>query len=620
MKNTAIKAAVYAALLTLMSACAEDFLEAPTKSSMDESVIFSTPAYAERAIPGVLQSFAETNSYRGRYLPYYGMNTDVEVQTGLGASVSDATGSKERLVNYDTDLSNEQMNTDNNAWAKFYEGIERANLAIRGLRAYGDVESNAELAQILGEVITLRAIVYSDLLKGWGNVPARFEPISSETAYLPRVDRDVALKQLLADLEEAATLVGWPNENRFTTSTEHVNKCFVKGMRARIALMAGGYSLHMGETTLRLSTDPDLEKTKMYQIAKQECLDVINSGHARLQPGGFEAAFKAVHAETYVAGNEGFWELPFSDGRGRVIFDLGVQHEHVDKYTGQAKGGTNGPNPIMFYKYEKEDVRRDVSCIPYKWYEGRQVLNTSFNRWFFGKYRYEWLNRRVTSTNDDGLNYLYMRYAEVLLMAAEAINELEGPGAAAPYLRQIRERAYPNHPEKVAAHMSAATASKEAFFSAIVDERALEFCGEMLRKADLIRWNLLTEKMNENKADLEKLHNRSAPYSDVPQQVYWKNAPDGETIILYGMERGENSAQTDPSFTFSAITSTSGGTTTTLVPASPAERKLHGDNDQRPYWERIFVHDPSAQPYWPIWRYFIDNSNGTLDNDPVFNS
>jgi hypothetical protein len=599
MKNTAITAMAMA-LLLMLSACAEDFLDAPTKSSMDESVIFSTPAYAERAIPGVLQSFAETNSYRGRYLPHYGLNTDVEVQNGMSGTNADPSD-KERLVNYNTNLANDQMNTDNNAWAKFYEGIERANLAIRGLRTYGDVENNAELAQILGELLTLRAILYSDLLKGWGNVPARFEPISSETAYLPRVDRDVVLKQLLADLEEAAGLVGWPNENHFTVSTERINKCFVKGLRARIALMAGGYSLHKGETELRLSTDPDLERAKMYAIVKNECLDVINSGHAKLQPGGFEAAFKAVHAETYVAGNETLWELPFAEGRGRVIFNLGVKHTTIDDYTGQNKGGDDGPNPVMFYKYEQEDVRRDVTCIPYEWTDGKQTP-TNLNKWYFGKYRYEWLNRRVTSTNDDGLNYLYMRYAEVLLMAAEAINELEGPASAAPYLRQIRERAYPNNSEKVDAFMATATASNEAFFNAIVDERALEFCGEMLRKADLIRWNLLTTKMQENKAALEKLENRAAPYADVNETVYYKTAPDGESLVFYGLNRGET-----------------GGPIIAPATYSSKSWKLNADADTRLYWDRLYVRDPSTQPYWPVWRYFIDNSNGMLDNDPVFN-
>jgi hypothetical protein len=615
MKNT-LTTTIAVALLLLTSACAEDFLEAPTKSSLDESVIFSTPAYAERSIPGVIQSFGETNSYRGRFVLHYGANTDVEVKVSLGAAVVDALGADEEIANYKTSFTNISMNTDNNAYGKFYEGIERANLAIRGLRIYGDVENDADLAQILGELITLRAVLYNDLLRGWGNVPARFEPITSETAYLPRADRDLILKQLLADLEEAATLVGWPNENRFTTSTEHINKCFVKGLRARLALIAGGFSMHKGETTMRKSTDPELESSKMYEIAKKECLEIINSGYAKLQPGGFEAAFRAFHAETYTTGNEILWEIPFSDGRGRTIYNLGALHEHPDKYTGIKNAPSIGPNPILFYKYEKEDSRRDVSIVPFFWYEGKQALTTGNSKYYLGKYRYEWMPR-VVSSGDDGLNYLYMRYAEVLLMAAEAINELDGPAAAAPYLRQIRARAYQSSPEKVESFMAAAIANKDDFFNAIVDERALEFCGEMLRKEDLIRWNKLKAKLDENIEDLKALSSRDGDYADVPEKVYWRTGADGETAEFYGLNRGEISPPNDASWTRAAITDDKDNI---LRPASPTTRKLHGDNDARKYWERLYVRNPDLQPYWPIWQSFIDNSNGMLDNDPVFNN
>lgn len=59
----------------------EDMLDAPTKSSMDETTIFTTEALADAAVMGIHQSFGETNSYRGRYLAYFGVNTDCEVFT-----------------------------------------------------------------------------------------------------------------------------------------------------------------------------------------------------------------------------------------------------------------------------------------------------------------------------------------------------------------------------------------------------------------------------------------------------------------------------------------------------------------------------------------------------------
>ena len=593
MKKIVYSLIILLSLSVVMSSC-EDVLEAPTKSSLDESVIFSNASLAEGAIAGIIQSFCETNSYRGRYLAYYGMNTDCEVRNDL----RNITNEETKLVNYNTNVNNSNMNTTNNAWAMFYEGIERANIAIRGLRNHGNIETNKELAQILGEVLTLRAVVYHDLIKGWGDVPARFEPVNSETVYLPRADRDVIYKQLLADLEEAAELVGWPNENRSTRSTERINKAFVKGLRARIALAAGGYS-QRSDGTVRRSNDPDLNPQAMYTIAKEECLDVINSGHARLQT--FEGVFRAMHKEQFIAGQEMLWEIPFSEGRGRVIFDLGLRHTNVDKYTGQNRGGSNGPNPIIFYEYDKEDVRRDVTCAPYEWTNEIQVP-TNNGRWMFGKYRYEWLfqeaGRRVTSTNDDGLNWPYMRYSDVLLMAAEAINEIDGPAAAAPYLREVRTRAFPNNAAKVDAFMNQASASKDAFFNAIVNERALEFTGEMLRKGDLIRWNLLGTKLNEAKVKLQQLENRQGKYADLPEKIYYKTADDGESVVIYGLNFGDTD-EIGASLGYTAnknwaITSSSETTT---------------------YWDALFLRNPDEQQYWPVWQVFIDSSNGQLNND-----
>ncbi|KAA6331855.1 hypothetical protein EZS27_019578 [termite gut metagenome] len=588
-----MKKIIYSFLLALtlgfISSC-DDLLDAPSKSAMDESVIFSTPSLAEGAIAGIIQSFCETNSYRGRYLVYYGINTDCEVTNSLKSSTDD----KARLANYNTNVSNSQMSESLNAWAKFYEGIERANLAIRGLRTYGDVENNKELAQLLGEVLTLRAVVYNDLLKAWGDVPARFDPVNSETVYLPKSDRDVIYKQLLADLEEAAGLVAWPNEIAVTGSTERVNKAFVKGFRARLALAAGGYSQR--EDGVRLSTDPDLTPEKMYAIAKKECLDVINSGTCTLI-SSFEEVFKTLCGEKCIAGLESLWEIPFSEGRGRVIFDLGVKHTTVDKYTGQNKGGTNGPNPVIYYEYDESDTRRDVTCVPYEWTDGKQVP-TNLNKWYFGKYRYEWLPRVVTSTNDDGLNWLYMRYADVLLMAAEAINEIDGPAAAAPYLQQIRNRAFPNNPEKVSTFMTEATGSKEAFFKAIVDERALEFTGEMLRKGDLIRWNLLGAKLQEVKEKLVQLENRTDKYENFPKKIYYQTNADGETVAIYGLHVGD--------------TDTAGES---LGYESDKTWKLSSDDDKITYWDALYLRDPDTQQFWPIWQTFVDSSNGMLNND-----
>ncbi|HSR02227.1 MAG TPA: RagB/SusD family nutrient uptake outer membrane protein, partial [Methylophilaceae bacterium] len=541
------------------------------------------------AVNGILEPMGQTNSYRGRFIPFYGFNTDSEWNYS-STKVGDAQG---ELMVYDAKPNNSQMNSTNKAWAMMYSGIERANIAIRGLRAYGNPEPGTELGELLGEALTLRAVYYADLMKAWGDVPARFEPITSETLYIAKSSRDLIYKQIIADLGEAETLVPWPNETSVTSTVEIVNKAFIKGFRARLAMVASGYQQY--PDGVRRSNDPDLSVANMYKLALDECRDVINSGTAHLE-STFEALWRDYNEENLAAGNEALWQIPFADGRGRVLFSFAVRHRSVDQYTGQPRGGIAGPLPHVFYDYDETDTRRDVTCVPYEWATAvngvSQQSLTGLDTWYFGKYRYEWMTRYVTSTNDDGVNVMYMRYAEVLLLAAEAANELEGPAAAAPYLREIRSRAFSSADQsiKVNAYVSALT-SKEAMFNAIVKENMYEFTGEMIRKQSLIRWNLLQANMDDAKAKMTDLINRTGDYADVPTTLYYKYASDGETLEIYGLNRGEN---VDPGVEYSTKTWT--GFTTDQVNA-------------------IYKNNPDTRQFWPIWQVFIDGSNGLLFND-----
>ncbi len=567
----------------------EDFLDAPAKSTLDESVIFSTPALAKGAVDGIMEPMGQTNSYRGRFIPFYGFNTDAEYHYNSD-SPGNSTG---ELCNYDAKPNNDRMNSENNAWAMMYSGIERANICIRGLRTFGNPEPGTELGQYLGEALTLRAIYYADLMKAWGDVPARFEPINSETIYLEKSNRDIIYKQLLADLEEAATLVAWPNETSATNSVERVNKAFVKAFRARLAMIASGYQRY--PDAIRRSNDPELAVDIMYRIALDECRDVINSGMANLTPS-FETFWRNYNEEIVTAGGESLWEIPFSDGRGRVNFSFAVRHRSVDQYTGQPRGGSAGVIPTVFYDFDQADTRRDVTCVPYQWATAVNEISqqelVDLDTWYFGKYRYEWMNRYVTSTNDDGINWIYMRYAEVLLLAAEAANELEGPSAAAPYLKEIRRRAFPSamHAQKVDTYVNALN-NKQAMFDAIVLEHKFEFTGEMERKQALIRWNLLKSSLDETKEKLTNLQNRTGEYADVPTTLYYKYGADNETLEIYGLNRGET---TDPGSEYSAKS---------------------WDSLLDDMINSIYVGNVDDRMLWPIWQVFIDGSNGKLVND-----
>lgn len=582
---------IFSLILASLFVSCEKYLDAPSKSNLDESLIFANVTLAKMTVDGIKDPMGQTNSYRGRFLTHYGANTDIEWMNSTSVS---ARGDLSRYVNSAT---NTDMNTTNNAWAMMYLGIERANVCIRGLRTYGNPIPGSEMGQLLGEAITLRAIYYADLLKAWGDVVARFEPVSSETIYLPKSDRGVIYKQLIDDLAEAATLVAWPSETSATTSTERINKAFVKAFRARLCLAAAGYAQY--PDGIRRSNNPELSVSTLYPIALQECKDVINSGKAKLE-SSFETLWRKNCQEVITAGGESLWEIPFADGRGRHLYTYAVKHNSVDQFTGQAQGGVFGPLPFVFYDFDVNDTRRDVTCVPYRW--GTAVAGISkqelvgLNTWYFGKWRYEWMSRVVTSTNDDGVNKIYMRYAEVLLMAAEIENELNGPTAAAEYLTQIRQRAFKpaDWPIKVDAYISALS-SKEQMFNAIVKEHGLEFCGEMERKQALIRWNLLKTKLDESKTKMNDLRNQTGDYSNVPTKVYYKYAADGYTLQFYGLNRGENA---DMSATYPT-------NTTYVGPTKIDDAKIAS----------LYTNDPDQNQYWPIWQVFIDSSNGLLLND-----
>jgi hypothetical protein len=581
---------------SMVSAC-DDFYQ-PSKSSLEESVVFSTIDLAESAVNSISHTFGEGNSYMGRWLSYYGANTDLE----WGRYSHMETNSATPLFVYVPTATNSLMNTWNNTWAKSYEGIERANLCIQGLRNTGKALPRTDFGQLLAESLTLRAVLYADLVKTHGDVPARFQPISTETLYVPKADRDVIYKQLIADLGEASELAFWPNEHKMTSTVGRINKTFIKGLRARLCLNAAGYSKRPDTDQPRLSNDPELSKEKMYTIARQDLLDVYTNPKSGKMEASFERVFRKLCEEDMSAGGESLWQIPFSSSRGRMAYTFAVRHQSVDQYTAMPQGGSIGPLPNLFYDYDVNDTRRDVTCVPYQWSNSNPAYQTfattRVNTWSFGKYRFEWMKRKVLSTISDGLQKQYMRYAEIILMLAEVENELNGPAAAAPYLKEIRKRAFSSSvwQEKVEDYVNALD-SKEKMFNAIVDEYAFEFAGEMLRKETLIRWNLLKVKMDEAKARMYELRDQTGRYADVSNRLYYKLENDKETLKIYGLNRGETEDKSSEYPNNVLWISTS---------------LLNDAKIESIYNSSI---DPNQYQFWPIWQYFIDNSNGKLVND-----
>ena len=577
-----------AAVMSLSSCSEEGFFDVKAPSAADESNVYSNYTLSEYAIFSIAETFGHTNNYRGRFLPWYGFNTDVEWYNG-----TNTTG--KQLAQYEPTTNNTQMNLDNGPYNEMFVGIERANLAIEGLRAYGDVENQPDMAYLLGEALTLRAMIYYDLTKAWGDVPARFEPINSENIFMAKSSRDTIYVQILKDLEEAIPYLYWPNESSQTATTDRINKAFACGLYARIALAASGYALRPDDGTVgtgnlgsvRKTNEPALQAEVLYPKALGYLQEVINSGTAYLV-SSYEQLWRDFNNYDLTAGKEILYSIPFSDGRGRWNYHFAGSHEGTT-YIGTAanRGGDVGPVPSLYFKYGSQDTRRDVSCVNFDWIENSQEP-AGIDMWYFGKYRFEWMTvQPYGGGNDDGLKPVVMRYSDILLMAAEIANELGDIETARDYLLQVRERAYTGN-EAMAKSYVDGLSNKNDVFNAIVDERALEFVGEFLRKADLIRWNLLNTKLDEAKAEMTALAQRT-------DEVYYSYNEDGMGLTFWGLDPSQSGISPEGSQWILA-------------------EDYFSDFDTE-LIDAMYQADPNQHMFWPIFDITLTNSQGYLKND-----
>ncbi len=601
---------ISAALIAVFASSCEKILDSTSPSAFDSESIFSNYDLAESQLFSALQSFAETNSYRGRYLPWIGLNSDIEWY-----NTYKPTDEKYQIAGYTIQPNNGQLNCTNPPFAKMYEAIERLNLCISGIDTYGKPEENADMAYLKAEALTLRALVYYDLTRAWGDVPARFEPTTSQTIYKAKDSRDVIYKQLLTDLDQAIPYLPYPGKDARTSRTDRVNKMFAQGLYARIALMASGYAIRPDDGmvgtgdlgSVRLSSDPDLQKDKLYPGVLDYLRDAISSKTASLED--YETLWKnQSNMKNLKAGPgcESLFVFPFSDGRGRWNYTFAVRSDG-SRYAGGStvnRGGDAGPVPTMWFRYEPQDTRRDLTCVNWRWNSNDEKELPGIQKWYFGKYRFEWMiDTPYTGSNDDGVKPVVLRYSDILLMAAEVANELGYADEAKGYLLQVRERAYKGN-EGMAESYVNALSGKDAIFKAIVDERALEFCGEMTRKFDLIRWNLLKTKMDETIAEMKELRSLSGRFANInglDGDVYVQTK--GDEITVWGLT-GET---TKPKGNWEK----KAGYITKVIDSKGADTGLYDDLLEH----GLYSGDPIQHMFWPIFYDSIVNSQNNLVND-----
>ncbi|WP_313101398.1 RagB/SusD family nutrient uptake outer membrane protein [Epilithonimonas sp.] len=495
-----------------------DFLDAENISSSNESQQFDSTADTFTALIGVYNQIIGDDAYGQRLNLYFPQSAD-DFKISGDYNCNDRRG----ISTYGSCTSNPDLNKP---FLKLYSGIERANLCIKNIPLSpvyqtGSVADKALMDRYLGEALTLRAQFYFDLIKNWGDVPMQMVPSSDlETIYLAKTDRDVIYDKIIADLATASALVPWKSKSN--TSNTRITKAAVKGLRARIALARAGYSLRREPRVMAKGSNSQV----YYKIAYDECKDIITSGEHALNQS-FEAVFRALHDNSEDAAKEVIFAVGAFGGNASTDSKIGYFNgmRHSDNSNWKSSGGINAI-ATYFYEFGKFDVRRDVTVASMQINDANQAILATGALCTDGKFRKSWTNITGTAQNL-AIDWPLLRYSDILLMFAEADNELNGSPSqdAINAVRLVRNRAYAGN----LGQAGTIPTDKAGFFDYIVHERLLEFGGEGLRKYDLIRWNLLATKIAETKQKLSNLLSGTGQYANVPSILYYKESAYDKT-------------------------------------------------------------------------------------------
>ena len=521
----------------LLSSC-HKFLDQVPITDADPKFVFSDIPNTYKALIAAYSRLSGDAGYGIRLSLYFPVDND-EMQ---GPTGSGGDNDRRDIARYAATATNAQIN---NPFNQLFQGIEWSNFCIdnipkSALYTTGTDKEKKQLQRMYGEALTLRAQFYFEAIRNWGDLPAMFTAsnnIVGSNPFPARVDRDTLYDHIIADLKIAEDLVPWRNELASIGDPidERITKGVVKGLRARIALFAGGYSLR-SDATMKRRTD----YLSLYQIALTETNDIINSGQHSLNPN-----FKSLWKDQVCA-------RVVSDPNGELMFQVsafgltGAEDTKLGYYNGPRTNGNGNssinPLPTYFYLFDSLDTRRDVTIAPYNVNaDGVTKTGLALSALNDGKYRRDWITPAVSPTNQTqylGLKWQILRYADVLLMYAEAENEINGPGAGAyNAVNMVRRRGFGK--SLTAADPTVdipAGLSKSDFFKYIVRERALELGGEGTRKYDLIRWNLLATAIAETKANLTKMGSNTAMSQwtyMAPMPLYSIDVPNLPTSLFY---------------------------------------------------------------------------------------
>ena len=531
----------------ILGGCKKYLDQQPT-TEVGPTAVFKDVNTTLQALAGVYNRLGGDNAYGLKLALHYPVDEDILM--GPSGNNDD----RRAMAHYSLTALNSELPLPFN---QLFEGISLANICIDEIPKMdkyvnGSDQEKKQLRRMYGEALTLRAQFYFDALRNWGDLPLHFMPSYKQATgdpYPRRANRDSIFDRIISDLKEASALVPWRNEVASIGDQvdERITKAAVKGLRARIALCRGGYALRQDGTIQR-----NADYMSFIQIARDETNDIITSGQHSLYPD-YKALWRDVVCAKAVTDPNGELILQVGAIGGAGVADSKFGYANGPRVNGLGNSFVN-PLPHYLYLFDSTDVRRDVTIAPYNVAaDGITKIGVKITDMRDGKYRRDWISPVIAPTSQVqyfGLKWQLLRYSDVLLMFAEAENEISGPTAAAyNAINAVRRRGFGKSITTADPLVDIpAGLSKADFFKHVVRERALELGGEGIRKYDLLRWNLLGTAIAEAKTNMTNMSTRTgtiaysymagspvyaANITGLPQKLYYKTTATGDNAGIW---------------------------------------------------------------------------------------
>lgn len=347
-------------------------------------------------------------------------------------------------------------------WRFNYEGIMKANAAINNIpKATMDAEIQDRL---IAEAKFLRALYYFNLVRFFGDVPLVTKLESIQDAMGPRIPKETIYQQILTDLSDAESVLPIQYSS---SDAGRATKGAAKILEGKVLLTLGEYSK---------------AKDKLAEVVENESV----YGYALLSNYGDN-----WNIETE-ANNESVLYIDYKPDPYPSNGEMGLAGP---KYSITESIGVNGSNeadiPTMELNnsYKENDSRKNVNLKTHflNPVNGKELISKIP---LFGKF---W-QKGITAAKYCEINMHIIRYADAILMYAEALNEVGESVKAHQQLNRIRERAFGD------SSANYSNLSKEEFRSAVLQERFLEFPIEGHRWFDLVRTGTFVQRMKAHSA------------------------------------------------------------------------------------------------------------------------